>query len=128
MAEITIVNAGLDTNSAVIRVNGLKASEALEAGEIVYLSDVDTVSLASTSNKVVSNGEVKVLGIVARAYEANDPVTVFGVGTRMQYATGMDAGTYLWACSTAGKLNTTAISGDRPVAVALNSTDILIVR
>ncbi len=126
MADITIISGGLDTNNVGLRYNAMIAAEDILACEAVYISGANSVSKAS--NSVTTNGESKFIGLAPKDYRAGEPVTVFGNGSRFKYSIGMTPGEYLYVSSTAGKLTDEGAVGDRPVAIALNSTDIQIIR
>lgn len=97
---------------------------------------VSTVTLDTTVTEAVDSdaGTVtlkysKCNGFTPKTYaNGANAVTLFGNGTILPgYATGLTPGAYYYVSDTAGKLATTAqAAGDRPVAWALNTTDIVV--
>lgn len=125
MALIVVASPGLDMTGAVHRaqVPDLLAGEALFKGAIVYVASDNTVMLA---NGTAANAAAKAKGIVARDVAVGEPVTFFGAGTRMKYASGMTPGATLYVGATAGRLDTAATTGDATgVAYVVTPTDIV---
>lgn len=81
------------------------------------------------SNGTAADANAKFDGFTARAVRAGEPVTLYGVGARFRYGSGMVPGTDLYVSATAGLLSDTAtVGGVRPVARAINATDIRVTR
>ena len=139
MANITrSTKVSLDAFSAnhAVMVSGLTAGSAISVGDACYL-ETDGKVYPARADKAV--GVVsKFIGIAPLAYSANDAMTVFGKGSRFDYGTILSSGSYLFVSgsTTPGYLadSATAITGtsgsfaDVPVAVCLNSTDVIILR
>jgi len=124
-AETIASNFSIDMNSAIsaLKVSGLKAAEAIEAGEAVYIDSDGELALAVTTQSVV--GDVPdYIGFAAHDAAIGEPVTVFGAGVRMTYGASLTPGEFLAICATAGKLEPSTTTG-LLVAVAISATEIL---
>lgn len=51
-------------------------------------------------------------GFAVRFVKTGEPVTLFGVGLKFEYAAGLTPGTKLFLAATAGRLDTAATTGD----------------
>lgn len=122
-------NAGVDASTAAVaaQISGLVAGEALFAGAIVRINAADgKVYLA---NGTAADANAKIAGVVPRAAGIGQPVTVYGVGARFRYATGLTPGAILFLGTTAGRADTAATTGDAVgVLRVINDTDVQVVR
>jgi hypothetical protein len=130
MALITKASDGsLDAASAMYapQRSGLTAGEALDAlAPCVIKSD----GLVYMSNGTAADASAGFDGFTPRAYASGDSnVTLFGIGTKMRYATGLTPGAKLYIGATAGRLNDAATTGDAVgVAKVVTSTVIRVTR
>lgn len=101
----------------------------------VYMSvstetlDREVTETTDTDAGVVTLKESKCIGFTPRKYlDGSKNVAIYGKGTIFpDYGTGLSAGTYLFISSNKGKLSDVAVAeGDRPVALIINSTDIVV--
>lgn len=131
MALVTIdTNASIDASNGMFapQVTGdLFAGEALLACAPCYIKASD--GKVYMSNGTAANEAAEFDGFTPRAYSAGEAVTLFGIGTRMRYATGLTPGAVLFIGATAGRLDTAATTGDAVgVARTINATDIRVTR
>ena len=78
---------------------------------------------------VVTLKESKCIGFTPKSYFVGAKnVAIYGKGTIFpDYGTGLTAGTYLFVSGTAGVLSDVALAaGDRPVALVISATDIVV--
>lgn len=129
MALITkATDASLDAASAMYapQRSGLTAAEALDALAPCYIAS-DGVHM---SNGTAADADAGFDGFTARAYSSGDTnVTLFGIGTKMRYATGMTPGAKLYIATTDGRLADAATTGDAVgVAKVVSATVIRVIR
>jgi hypothetical protein len=130
MALITRAStASMDVSTGMLapQITGLKAGEALDAVAPCYIKSSD--GLVYMSNGTAANEAAEFIGFTPRAVGIGQPVTVFGVGARFSYGTGLTPGDKYYIGATAGRLDAAATTGDAVgVAQAINSTDIRVTR
>jgi len=128
MALITrVATAGLDTNQARQSVAGLFAGEALDVAAPCYIKSSD--GLVYMSNGTAATEPAECIGFTPRAVAIGQPVTLFGVGSRFKYGSGLTPGNLCYVGATAGRLDDGATTGDATgVAQIVSATDILIIR
>lgn len=131
MALVTIASdASLDAASAEFapQRSGLVAGEALLAFAPCYIKNSD--GLVYMSNGTAATEPAGFDGVTPKAYASGDSnVTLFGIGVKMRYATGLTPGAKLYIGATAGRLDTAATTGDAVgVARAINATVIRVTR
>lgn len=131
MALLTKVSdASLDAASAMYapQRSGLVAGEALDGLAPCVIDPTD--GKVYMSNGTSANARAQFDGFTPRAYASGDTnVTLFGIGTKMRYATGLTPGSRYYIGATAGRLDTTATTGDAVgIAKAVTSTIIRIIR
>lgn len=141
MANVTKASViSVDANSAkkVPPISPLTAGEDLSAGSACYIKTSDGLVYECESSQTI-DGKARYLGFAPVAYLSGEVVTLFSKGIRFTYGASMTAGTYLWISQTVarladiptvtvGVLYVDQFSGDDPVAIALSSTDILVLR
>lgn len=109
------------------QITGLVAGENLDAGAPCYIKSSD--GKVYMSNGTAANEAAEIVGFTARSVVAENPVTLFGKGTRFQYASGLTPGDKYYIGATAGRLDTAATTGDAVgVAQAITATDIRVIR
>lgn len=109
------------------QITGLYAGEDLLAGAPCYIKSAD--GMAYMSNGTAANEAAEIDGFTPRAAKSGEPITLFGNGTRLRYATGLTPGDRYYIAATAGRLDTVATTGDAVgVARAINTTDIRVIR
>jgi hypothetical protein len=102
------------------------AGEALAVAAPCYIKASD--GKVYMSNGTAANEAATFFGFVARACAIGEPVTLFGLGARFRYATGMTIGTKLFVAATAGALDTAATTGGTvAIARAITATDIVVI-
>jgi hypothetical protein len=130
MALITRAStASMDVSTGMLapQITGLKAGEALDAVAPCYIKSSD--GLVYMSNGTAANEAAEFIGFTPRAVGIGQPVTVFGVGARFSYGTGLTPGDKYYIGATAGRLDAAATTGDAVgVAQAITSTDIRVTR
>lgn len=130
MADVTKVNPSMDMITAQYapQITGLYAGEALGLGDACYLKTSD--GKVYKCDGTAANEAAELLGFTGRAVSINEPVTLFGVGTRFRYGASLTLGNRLYLSdATAGGLETSATTGD-PIgsAVIVSATDIVVTR
>lgn len=107
--------------------DGLKAGEALDAVAPCYIKQSD--GLVYMSNGTAANEAAGFDGVTPKAYSVGQPVTLFGVGAKFKYGSGLTPGAKLYIGATAGRLDTAATTGDAVgVAKVVKSNLIRVIR
>lgn len=125
--------ASLDANQArQVAAGNLYAGEDLDAVAPCYIKGSDGKVYMSDGS--ASDEAAKFHGFTAKAYLENEPVTLYGAGSRFKYSSGMTPGATLYIAAedsytTPGHLDTAATTGDsKGTAFAVNATDIVVCR
>lgn len=130
MALITrAATASMDASTGMFapQLTGLLAGEALDVAAPCYIKSSD--GKVYMTNATSANEAAEVAGFTPRAVGIGQPVTLFGVGARFSYGTGLTPGNILYAGATAGRLDSAATTGDAfGVAQVVTATDIVIIR
>lgn len=129
MASVTkAADASIDVSTAQFapQISGeLYAGEALGACDACY---IDANGVVKKGNGTANDAAAKVHGFVPRAVASGEPCTLFGIGTRMEYSTGMTPGDEFYLDTTAGGLADAATTGGTDIiAIAVNATEIVVV-
>ncbi|MDQ3155306.1 MAG: hypothetical protein M3Q98_01050 [Actinomycetota bacterium] len=104
----------------------LYAGEVLDVAAPCYIKASD--GKVYMSNGTAANEAASFDGFTARACSSGEAVTLFGVGARFRYGTGLAVGN-LFISATAGRLDDAAtVGGTVAVARVINSTDIRVIR
>lgn len=102
------------------------AGETLDPVAPCYIKAAD--GLVYMSNGTAANEAAKFDGFTARKVEAGQPVTLYGIGGRFGYGSGLTPGAPYFVGATAGRLDTAAtIGGLVAIARAINATDIRVI-
>lgn len=130
MANVArVAGASMDTSTGMFapQVTGnLYAGEALAAVAPCYIKASD--GKVYMSNGTAANEAAKFDGFTPRACAIGEPVTLFGIGARFRYGSGMAIGTNLFISATAGLLADAATTGGTvAVARTVSSTDIRVI-
>ncbi len=135
MALVTVsATAGFDTASALYAP---QISDGLVAG-----ADIGSASQPITpcyikgsdgkvypSDATAADEKALLAGFAVRFTKTGEPVTLFGIGLKFEYATGLTPGTKLFLAATAGRLDTAATTGDAVgVVQAVTATMVRVVR
>jgi len=111
---------------------GIYAGEALGVGDACFIhTDGKVYQCDATDHTITGSAAMsKFDGFAADDYVANtEPVTLFARGSVLNYAASLTPGNLYWNGNTQGALETSPVlSGDEPVAKAVNTTDILVLR
>lgn len=131
MALVTrVAAASLDASTGMFapQISGdLIAGAAIDAVAPCYIKAAD--GKVYMSNAAAADEVAGFDGFSPKAYVAGAAVTLFGVGARFQYGTGLTPGAKYFIGATAGRLDTVATVGDAVgVARAINATDIRVTR
>jgi len=121
--------AGLDASTAQYagQIPDLLAGEDIDFAAPCYIKSSD--GKAWMSNATAANEAAEIAGFAGRAAKSGQPVTLFGVGTRFRYGTGLTPGNVLYLGATAGRLDDGATTGDAfGCAQVLTATDIRVTR
>jgi len=103
--------------------SGLKAGEAIAAGDLVYIAANGSVM---RSNGTAAGVAAKVRGIAVKAAPNGEAVDVYR-NIEMRYGAGMVPGTDLFAFTTAGALGDAAtVGGTAPIGFVVDATRIFI--
>jgi len=102
-------------------IRGLKAGEAIAAGDICYIAADGT---AMRSNGTSANAAAVGFGIAAGATQVGEAVTLYR-NVSFHYGSGMTPGAPFYVSATAGALDTAATTGGTVVvARAIDATRI----
>jgi len=131
MALVTrATTASMDAGTGMFapQVSGLVAGAAIDVAAPCYIKTSD--GKVYMSDGTAANEAAEFIGFSARAVAAADqPVTLFGVGARFSYGTGLSPGDKYFIAATAGRIDTAATTGDAVgVAQAVTATDIRVTR
>jgi hypothetical protein len=130
MALLTrATDASLDTSTGMYaqQLTGLLAGEDLDLAAPCYIKAAD--GLVYMCNATAATEPAKCYGFTPRAVKSGQPVTLFGVGSRFKYGSGLTPGAQYFVGATAGRLDTAATVGDAVgVAFAIDTTDIMVIR
>lgn len=129
MSTITKVStASMDTSSALFapqKTGSLYAGEAIDVAAPCYIKASD--GLVYMSDASAADEVAKFDGFAPKAYRVGDAVTLFGLGARFKYGSGLTPGANLYISGTAGGLDDVPTLGcPTPVARAINPTDIVV--
>lgn len=103
--------------------SGLKAGEAIAAGDLVYIAAAGTVM---RSNGTAANAAAKVDGIAVKAAPLGEAVDVYR-NVEVRYGAAMTPGTRIYAFTTAGTLGDAATTGGTaPVGFVVDATRVFI--
>ena len=103
----------------------LYAGEALDA---VAACRIAADGLVYMSNGTANDANARFNGFTARAVAAGQPVTLYRLGARFGYGTGLTPGAQYFVAATAGRLDTAATTGGLvAIAEAINTTDIQVI-
>jgi hypothetical protein len=123
----------MDANQAnQVATGELYAGEDLDAVSPCYIKASD--GKVYMSSGAASNEAAKFHGFTPKSYLAGEPVTLYGVGTRFKYASGLTPGATLYIAAAdvytdPGNLDTAATTGDsKGTAFAVSPTDIVVCR
>jgi hypothetical protein len=122
-------NASVDASTASVapQISGLVAGENLFAGAIVRIDP--TSGNVFLANGTAADANAIIAGVVPRAAGIGQPVTIYGIGARFRYSTGLVPGAKLYLGTTAGRADTAATTGDAVgVFRVINSTDVQVIR
>lgn len=102
------------------------AGEALDACAPCYKRASD--GLWYMSNGTAADEAARCMGFTARAVAAGQPVTIYRLGARFGYGSGLTIGQRLYVGATAGRLdNAPTTGGLDPVAEVITPTDIQVI-
>ncbi len=121
--------ASMDASTGMYapQIPGLFAGENLDVAAPCYIKSSD--GKVYMSNGASANEAAECVGFTPRAVVADQPVTLFGFGTRFRYGTSLTPGDVYYIGATAGRLDTAATTGDSAgAAMAVSSTDIVVIR
>lgn len=129
MALLTrVAGASGDTThlQKVPQVSGdLYAGEALDA---VSACRIAADGLVYMSNGTAADANSRFTGFTPRAVASGQPVTLYRIGARFRYGTGLTVGAQYFVAATAGRLDTAATTGGTvAVAEAITTTDIQVI-
>jgi hypothetical protein len=135
MALVTVSSvSGLDASSGMYAP---QISDGLVAGEDIGSATqaITPCYIKGSDGKVyqadgtAANEKARLAGFAARYAKTGEPVTLFGIGTKFEYSTGLTPGALYYLGTTAGRLDTAATTGDAVgVAQAVTATMIRVTR
>lgn len=109
------------------QISGLYAGEALDVCAPCYIKSSD--GKVYMCNATADNEAAEFAGFTPRAVAADEPVTLYGLGTRMKYGSSLTPGNILYLGATAGRLDSDMTTGDRlGIAIVVTATDIMAIR
>lgn len=102
-------------------ITGLKAGEAIAAGDVCYIASDGSVM---RSNGTAADAKAVAVGIAAAATPQGEALTLF-VNVNFHYGSGLTPGAPLYVGATAGRLDSAATTGGTvAVARAIDTTRI----
>lgn len=102
-------------------IRGLKAGEAIAAGDVCYIAADGSVM---RSNGTAADVKAVAVGIAAGTTSSGEAVTLFR-NVAFHYGSGLTPGAPYYVAATAGRLDTAATTGGLvPVARAIDATRI----
>lgn len=128
MALITrSANASIDgSQNKQLLAGEVFAGENLDAAAPCYIKSSD--GKIYMGNGTAANEAAEIAGFTPRAYQAGEPVTLFGLGTRFRYGSGLTPGDVYFLAATAGRLDSVPTTGDsNGMAIAVSATDIVVI-
>ena len=130
MALVTrATTASMDASTGMFapQITGLIAGEALDVVAPCYIKASD--GKVYMSNGTAATEPAKFHGFTPRAVGIGQPVTLFALGARFGYGSGLTIGAKYFIGATAGRLDTAATVGDAVgAAFAVTATDIICTR
>lgn len=109
------------------QVTGYIAGEAIDPAAPCYIKASD--GLVYMTNATAANEASRVDGFSAQAAAVGNPVTLYGLGTRFHYGSGLTIGTVLYAGATKGRLDDAKTVGDwAGCALVISATEIVVTR
>jgi len=130
MADITVVTPNLDVNSFshANMVAGLKTGEDITVGMPVYITSAGTIKKAISSQCTIANVP-DFVGLAGTTTVSGCPMTIIGKGGRFNISTGLTPGALFYVSDTAGEISDAKVaSADTPFAIAVTSTDIVVIK
>lgn len=113
--------ATLDPGGEAWLGSGIKAGEAIAAGDVCYIA---STGKAMKSIGTSANAAAKADGIAQKAAALNEAVTLMR-NVDMHYGSGLTIGARYYVSLTAGALDTaTTTGGTAPIAFAIDATRI----
>lgn len=135
MALVTVsAVAGLDASSGMYApqisdglIAGADIGSASQAVTPCYIKAAD--GKVYPTDATAADEKARLAGFAARYTKTGEPVTLFSIGTKFEYATGMTPGALLFLGATAGRLSDAATTGDAVgVAQVVTATMIRVTR
>lgn len=130
MSTVAVVSdASLDASTAMYapQKTGFYAGEDLLPLAPCYIKSSD--GNVYNSNGTANNEAAEFAGIAARPAKAGEPITLYGLGTRFRYGSGLTPGNVYYIDTTAGGYNTAPTVGDQIGTIqAISATDVVVVR
>lgn len=122
-------DASLDMSSGVFapQITGnLYAGEDLDAAAPCRIHSDGKVMM---SNGAAADANAGFDGFTPKDYKQGEPVTLFGIGARFKYGSGLTPGATLYIAGTDGRLDDAATTGDpNGVVRVINATDVRVIR
>jgi hypothetical protein len=108
------------------QITGLICGEDIDPAAPCY---IETDGLVYMFDGTAANNKAVLAGFSPRAAKTGQPITLFAVGARFSYGSGLTPGAKLFGAATKGRLDTAATTGDAVgVAQAITATDIRVTR
>lgn len=103
--------------------SGLRAGEAIAAGDLVYIAAAGTVL---RSNGTAAGVAAKVDGVAVKAAPTGEAIDVYR-NIELRYGAGMTPGQRLYAAATAGAIdNAATVGGTAPIGFVVDATRVFI--
>lgn len=109
-------------------VSALVAGENIASASPCRIGSDGKAYMAVTTSATIAN-VTDYVGFAPEAVASGMPVTLFKTGARFYYGENLTPNTWLYPANVAGALSDTRINtADNPIALVINSTDILVLR
>lgn len=122
-------DASMDASTGMFapQITGLICGEDIDPAAPCYISTTD--GLVYMFDGTAANTKAVLAGFSPRSAKTGQPITLFSVGARFSYGTGLTPGAKYYGAATKGRLDTAATTGDAVgIAQAINTTDIRVTR
>ncbi len=121
-------DASIDASTAAVapQITGLTAGEDLDAAAPCYIHTDGKVYMADGT---AADAKAVIAGFTPRAAKTGQAITLFALGARFRYGSGLTPGAKLYVGATKGRLDAAATTGDAVgVAQVITTTDIRVTR
>lgn len=126
VARDSAASMDASTGAFAPQVSGLICGEDIDAGAPCHIRSSDGKLYMSIGT--AANEAAEFVGFAPRAAKSGQALTLFGMGARFRYGTGLTPGDKFFLAATAGRLDTAATTGGTiALARVVTPTDIVVI-